>query len=218
MSCHHSVLFAEVLDVLFVLGCVQFCMILILMFGFYESQRFNFEYSFYTRITEFTAYILGWDNLKYNYRERIYDSGNEKIPNLNKEVEQGNAFTIYYNENSPKIATELKYKNENEKSTLLGAFIANKIKENIEKFGIVFPYSKVNNPQEQADFLQKIFHSKLAHLYSGTPAPLVTDSPWFYIALTTMILGTQLFVAGFLGELVSRNAPGRNDYQIEKEI
>ena len=59
---------------------------------------------------------------------------------------------------------------------------------------------------------------KLAHLYSGTPAPLVTDSPWFYIALTTMILGTQLFVAGFLGELVSRNAPGRNDYQIEKEI
>lgn len=59
---------------------------------------------------------------------------------------------------------------------------------------------------------------KLAHLYSGTAAPLVTDSPWFYIALTTMILGTQLFVAGFLGELVSRNAPGRNDYQIEKEI
>ena len=119
------------------LSCVQFCMILILMFGFYESQRFNFEYSFYTRITEFTAYILGWDNLKYNYRERIYDSGNEKIPNLNKEVEQGNAFTIYYNENSPKIATELKYKNENEKSTLLGAFIANKIKENIEKVQIL---------------------------------------------------------------------------------
>ncbi len=59
---------------------------------------------------------------------------------------------------------------------------------------------------------------KLADLYSGSPAPLVTDSPWFYIALTTMILGTQLFVAGFLGELVSRNAPGRNDYQIEKEI
>ena len=59
---------------------------------------------------------------------------------------------------------------------------------------------------------------KLAHLYSGTLARLVTDSPWFYIALTTMILGTQLFVAGFLGELVSRNAPGRNDYQIEKEI
>ena len=56
------------------------------------------------------------------------------------------------------------------------------------------------------------------HLYTGCTAPLVTDSPYFYIALTMMILGTQLFVAGFLGELVSRNAAGRNDYQIEKEI
>ena len=59
---------------------------------------------------------------------------------------------------------------------------------------------------------------KLVHLYSGVPAPLVTDSPYFFIALTMMILGTQLFVAGFLGELISRNAAGRNDYQIEKEI
>lgn len=59
---------------------------------------------------------------------------------------------------------------------------------------------------------------KLVHLYSGTPAPLVTHSPYFFIALTMMILGTQLFVAGFLGELISRNAAGRNDYQIEKEI
>lgn len=59
---------------------------------------------------------------------------------------------------------------------------------------------------------------KLVHLYSHEPAQLVTNSPYFYIALTTMILGTQLFVAGFLGELISRNAAGRNDYQIEKEI
>ncbi|MBR4406482.1 MAG: hypothetical protein IKT30_08925, partial [Bacteroidaceae bacterium] len=48
--------------------------------------------------------------------------------------------------------------------------------------------------------------------------PLVTDSPYFYLALTMMILGTQLFVAGFLGELISRNAPERNNYQIEKEL
>lgn len=59
---------------------------------------------------------------------------------------------------------------------------------------------------------------KLVHLYTGVPAPLVTDNPYFYIALTMMMLGTQLFVAGFLGELISRNAAGRNDYQIEKEI
>ena len=59
---------------------------------------------------------------------------------------------------------------------------------------------------------------KLVAICQGTPAPLVTSSPYFYIALTTMILGTQLFVAGFLGELISRNAPGRNNYQIEKAI
>ena len=56
--------------------------------------------------------------------------------------------------------------------------------------------------------------TKLYYLYTGTAHPLVTDSPYFYLALTMMILGTQLFVAGFLGELISRNAPERNNYQI----
>ncbi len=60
--------------------------------------------------------------------------------------------------------------------------------------------------------------TKLFHLWNGVPAPLVTQSPYFYIALTTMILGTQLFVAGFLGELISRNSERRNEYHIEKEI
>ena len=60
--------------------------------------------------------------------------------------------------------------------------------------------------------------TKLYYMSNGIAHPLVTDSPYFYIALTTMILGTQLFVAGFLGELISRNAPERNNYQIEKEI
>lgn len=59
---------------------------------------------------------------------------------------------------------------------------------------------------------------KLIALSNGVPAPLVTDSPYFYIALTMMILGTQLFVAGFLGELISRNSECRNEYQIEKEL
>ena len=59
---------------------------------------------------------------------------------------------------------------------------------------------------------------KLVAICKGVPAPLVTNSPYFYIALTMMILGTQLFVAGFLGELISRNAEGRNDYKIETEI
>ena len=60
--------------------------------------------------------------------------------------------------------------------------------------------------------------TKLFCIMSGIPHPLVTSSPYFYIALTMMILGTQLFVAGFLGELISRNAPERNNYQIEKTI
>ena len=59
---------------------------------------------------------------------------------------------------------------------------------------------------------------KLYAMYSGQPYILVTDSPYFYLALTTMILGTQLFLAGFLGELIARNAPERNNYQIEKEL
>jgi glycosyltransferase involved in cell wall biosynthesis len=59
---------------------------------------------------------------------------------------------------------------------------------------------------------------KLISLAKHMPAPLVATSPYFYIALTTMILGTQLFMAGFLGELVSRSSSDRNKYQIEKEI
>lgn len=59
---------------------------------------------------------------------------------------------------------------------------------------------------------------KLYAMYSGLPYILITDSPYFYLALTTMILGTQLFLAGFLGEMIARNAPERNNYQIEKEL
>ena len=55
-------------------------------------------------------------------------------------------------------------------------------------------------------------------LYHHIPMRLVTDSPYFYIALTMMMIGTQLFLAGFLGDLISRNSAGRNDYQIEEEI
>ena len=58
--------------------------------------------------------------------------------------------------------------------------------------------------------------SKLYYMHHGMPYRLVTDSPYFYLSLTSMIIGTQLFVAGFLGELISRNAPERNKYQIEE--
>lgn len=60
--------------------------------------------------------------------------------------------------------------------------------------------------------------TKLYHIYHHMPHPLVTDSPYFYIALTMMLLGTQLFLAGFIGELVVRNSPQRNNYEIDEEL
>ncbi len=57
---------------------------------------------------------------------------------------------------------------------------------------------------------------KLCHIMNGTSAPLVTSTPYFYLALTSMIIGTQLFLAGFVAELVSRNAAERNDYKLEE--
>ena len=50
------------------------------------------------------------------------------------------------------------------------------------------------------------------------PESTLTDKPGFYIALTTTIIGVQLFLSGFIGELISRNAPGRNTYLIEKKV
>ena len=59
---------------------------------------------------------------------------------------------------------------------------------------------------------------KLIAVYQNLPARLVTESPYFFIALAAMILGTQLFMTGFLGELISRSSSERNVYHFEKEI
>jgi glycosyltransferase involved in cell wall biosynthesis len=56
---------------------------------------------------------------------------------------------------------------------------------------------------------------KIIQLKQGIIGNLITNSPYFYIALTAMIIGAQFFLAGFLGELVSRSAQDRNKYQIE---
>ena len=60
--------------------------------------------------------------------------------------------------------------------------------------------------------------TKLYNMYMGNHYILVTDSPYFYLSLTAMILGTQLFLTGFIGELITRNSPERNHYEIEEEI
>lgn len=59
---------------------------------------------------------------------------------------------------------------------------------------------------------------KLYALSQGVQQRLVTDTPWFYIALTMMMIGTQFFLAGFVGDLVSRSSQSRNDYQVKETI
>ena len=60
--------------------------------------------------------------------------------------------------------------------------------------------------------------SKLYCLANNIPARLITNNPYFYLALAGMLLGFQLFLTGFLGELISRNSQERNNYKIEKEF
>jgi len=60
--------------------------------------------------------------------------------------------------------------------------------------------------------------SKLVFVYQNLRAPLVTDSPYFYIALAVMIIGSFLFLTGFLAELVNRRAPDRNRYLIRDRL
>ncbi len=59
---------------------------------------------------------------------------------------------------------------------------------------------------------------KLIKMGNGDKFRQVTDQPLFYIALVAIIVGVQMFVGGFLGELISRNAPERNKYQIDQRL
>ena len=62
--------------------------------------------------------------------------------------------------------------------------------------------------------IEKLYKVYISH----TPARLITDSPYFYISLVFMILGTQLFLAGFLGELIVRNNREKQLYLVQKEL
>ncbi len=63
-----------------------------------------------------------------------------------------------------------------------------------------------------------IVGSKLFFMLNDLPAKNIADMSAFYIALTSMIIGVQLFLAGFIAEMISRNSHDSNSYQIEKEI
>jgi glycosyltransferase involved in cell wall biosynthesis len=60
--------------------------------------------------------------------------------------------------------------------------------------------------------------SKLYHMYNEMRYSLVTNNPWFYIALTSMVLGTQLFLAGFLGEIILRTKNNEERYKVSSEV
>lgn len=59
---------------------------------------------------------------------------------------------------------------------------------------------------------------KLIHVVNHEKAPLVTSTPWFYFGMLAMVIGTQLFLTGFIGELVSRNSGERNNYSIADKL
>jgi glycosyltransferase involved in cell wall biosynthesis len=59
---------------------------------------------------------------------------------------------------------------------------------------------------------------KISFIHQNMRAPLVTDSPYFFIALTVMVIGFLLFLTGFLGELINRNSSERNSYLIKDKV
>ena len=60
--------------------------------------------------------------------------------------------------------------------------------------------------------------TKLYFMLNNLPATNIANMSGFYIALTSMIIGVQLFLAGFIAEMISRNTYDRNNYQVEKEV
>ncbi len=60
--------------------------------------------------------------------------------------------------------------------------------------------------------------SKLYKVYNQLPSILVVDNPWFYIALTAMLIGVQLFIAGFIGELILKNNQHKSTYTIKDQL
>ena len=63
-----------------------------------------------------------------------------------------------------------------------------------------------------------VIAAKLYKQAHGLPIRAVTDQPLFFVAILAVVLGVQLFLAGFLGELINRRSPDRNSYMIDKTI
>ena len=96
----------------------QLIIIILIILFFYESQRYNFEYCFYSRITEFTEYILGKDELRIHYRVRD-DEKNTVDMSTTIEKENINFFGIYYSLDDYRIQTELNNEKINENTNYI---------------------------------------------------------------------------------------------------
>jgi hypothetical protein len=59
---------------------------------------------------------------------------------------------------------------------------------------------------------------KLYCTFTHHPARLLTERPSFYISLTCMVIGSMMFLAGFVGELILRNSPVRNNYLVDEKL
>ena len=110
---------------LLIVCILQLILIIIFIIFFYESQRFNFEYAYYTRITDFAVYILGENKLKKYYSEDFSNNEKEKVQ-----------INLYYSKNTKdhyKIKNELNNNEENEACTLLSSFLENEENKNSSK-------------------------------------------------------------------------------------
>jgi hypothetical protein len=63
-----------------------------------------------------------------------------------------------------------------------------------------------------------VIAEKLYKQFHNLPLRAVTEQPLFYLAILAIVLGVQLFLAGFLGELINRNSTDRNNYLIDEKI
>ena len=100
---------------------IIFILTLLIIIFFFESQRFNFEYCFYSEITEFTEYILGKEQLRKNYSVKNDEMKNNMEPLLT-EKESSNYFGIFYSTDDYRIQSELTNEKINKRTRIIDAF------------------------------------------------------------------------------------------------
>ena len=140
-----------------IISSFQLIIIILIIIFFYESQRFNFEFCFYSRITEFTEYILGKEELKSNYKVKDEDLKNNVDMSVTLEKENMNFFGIYYSIDDYRIQSELNNEKINENISFSDSLIysknyiykklyINKIIEKPSSKNIIERYNIYRNP------------------------------------------------------------------------